>query len=462
MGCKGMDLSGQIFGKLTVVARVEPRGSRSSGMWICRCRCGNTRILSSSELMHGRVKSCGLCSRAEDLTGRRYGRLLALEQAEPLFSSGQKRTQWLCLCDCGNTVVVLASNLKAGTTISCGCLSKEIRDSQSRRTTKYCIICGKPFTEIPSRAKHKVTCSPECQAQRIRAIRRGCTQSKEARKKMSEAHKNENVYKNLDAVRGDSTEALLKDPRYGPFETNIHSIRWHLISPEGEAFQFRNLNHWLRTDGNRYFGLDEDDSRLNTVKSCLQHAKWKTKKTGRQHYYLGWAVVLVEEGAINQSDLSLSAKKKIPLVKWIKTDRNSTDFIALCRRLNEELVLKLSSSVDPVSSRANATDDFESVLLGKVENVPVACAALRPFSEDTAELKRMFVSPEWRRNGLGKTILEKCEEIARQEKYKHIVLETNILLPDARSLYEKNGYARIESYGPYAYLKETLCMGKTL
>lgn len=176
------------------------------------------------------------------------------------------------------------------------------------------------------------------------------------------------------------------------------------------------------------------------------------------------AVIPVEDGVINQSDLSLPAEeqKEIPMVKWITTDRNDADFTALCRKLNEELVLKLSGSVDPVSSRANATDDFESVILGKAGNVPVACAALRPFSEDTAEIKRMFVSPEWRRKGLGKTILEKCEEIARQEKYRCIVLETNTLLPDARSLYEKKGYVKIESYGPYAYLKETLCMGKTL
>ena len=92
----------------------------------------------------------------------------------------------------------------------------------------------------------------------------------------------------------------------------------------------------------------------------------------------------------------------------------------------------------------------------------MACAALRPFSEDTVELKRMFVSPEWRRKGLGKTILQKCEEMARQKNYRYIVLETNILLPDARSLYEKAGYARIDSYGPYAFLKETLCMCKAL
>ena len=58
------------------------------------------------------------------------------------------------------------------------------------------------------------------------------------------------------------------------------------------------------------------------------------------------------------------------MVRWIITDRNDADFNALCQRLNEELVRKLSGTADPISSRANATDDFESVLLGKDGKVP--------------------------------------------------------------------------------------------
>ena len=289
-----MDLSGQRFGKLTVVSRAELTGGKSGGAWLCRCDCGRERIVKTSRLLSGKLKSCGQCSRIQDLTGKRYGRLVVLKPAEPLLSSGRKRARCLCQCDCGNTVVVLASNLKAGTTTSCG--------RQSRKTTKYCIICGKPFTEISSRAKNKVTCSPECQAKRIGAMKHGCIPSKEARKKMSEAHKNENVYKHLDEVRGDSTKALLKDPRYGRFETNVHAIRWHLVSPDGETFRFRNLNQWLRTVGSRYFDLDDSGPKFNKVRDRLQHVKWKTKKTGRQQHYRGWAVVPVEKTDINSSD----------------------------------------------------------------------------------------------------------------------------------------------------------------
>jgi hypothetical protein len=53
----------------------------------------------------------------EDLTGLRYGRLVVLEQA-PHSKCG--RIRWLCLCDCGQTTITQACNLKNGQ-ISCSC-----------------------------------------------------------------------------------------------------------------------------------------------------------------------------------------------------------------------------------------------------------------------------------------------------------------------------------------------------
>lgn len=56
-----------------------------------------------------------------DLTGQRFGRLAVLQKDKPK----NKRTIWLCKCDCGNEVFVEAYNLKTGHTQSCGCLQKE-------------------------------------------------------------------------------------------------------------------------------------------------------------------------------------------------------------------------------------------------------------------------------------------------------------------------------------------------
>lgn len=60
--------------------------------------------------------------RREDLTGKRFGRLIVIEFYDH-NKYGQAR--WLCKCDCGNTTIVLGSCLRSGSTSSCGCLWKE-------------------------------------------------------------------------------------------------------------------------------------------------------------------------------------------------------------------------------------------------------------------------------------------------------------------------------------------------
>lgn len=63
----------------------------------------------------------------EDLTGKRFGRLIVLKQIEDyVVPSGRHHPQWLCSCDCGKeNVKVLGTSLKNGHTRSCGCLREE-------------------------------------------------------------------------------------------------------------------------------------------------------------------------------------------------------------------------------------------------------------------------------------------------------------------------------------------------
>lgn len=117
----GKDLTGSIFGKLTVK---EYCGQSLSGtMWRCVCSCGNETIVSRSNLESGNIRSCGCGrgSRFEDLTGKRFGRLVVLEPAPS--KNGKRR--WKCLCDCGNTIEVSTGALKSGNTQSCGCFKRE-------------------------------------------------------------------------------------------------------------------------------------------------------------------------------------------------------------------------------------------------------------------------------------------------------------------------------------------------
>ena len=125
VGRKAEDLTGRVFEKLTVLERAENRNSLV--MWKCRCSCGQLTLASSHDLKMGLKKSCG-CLRREsrrrmDITGKRYGKLVALYPLEKTEESGS--VIWRCRCDCGNEVDVSVSCLNKGNNKSCGCLKKE-------------------------------------------------------------------------------------------------------------------------------------------------------------------------------------------------------------------------------------------------------------------------------------------------------------------------------------------------
>ena len=128
-----IDLTGQVFGLWRVLG---PAGKDAGGrlLWRCRCSCGAERVVLSSNLRGGKSTSCGHdrgVKRRADITGQRFGRLVAVERV----GSRSSQSLWLCRCDCGGTAVVLMSNLKSGHTTSCGCALQEAQQSPSARVT---------------------------------------------------------------------------------------------------------------------------------------------------------------------------------------------------------------------------------------------------------------------------------------------------------------------------------------
>lgn len=63
--------------------------------------------------------------KAIDLTGQRFGRLIAVARADSREYAGKKRIFWACRCDCGNEIEVLGESLVSGNTRSCWCLHKD-------------------------------------------------------------------------------------------------------------------------------------------------------------------------------------------------------------------------------------------------------------------------------------------------------------------------------------------------
>jgi len=62
----------------------------------------------------------------KDFTGQVFGRLTVIKFHDwHIQPSGQKKTKWLCLCECGNETIVQGANLSTGHTLSCGCVREE-------------------------------------------------------------------------------------------------------------------------------------------------------------------------------------------------------------------------------------------------------------------------------------------------------------------------------------------------
>ena len=118
-----INLTGKEFGKWTVTGFVG-RNTQNRYMWACECECGNTKVLDGNVLRRGLSKSCGCMGRGRkgaNLLDRRFGTLTVVEEwlgERKEYNKGHKH--WLCLCDCGDTIVLSSSNLISGINKTCG------------------------------------------------------------------------------------------------------------------------------------------------------------------------------------------------------------------------------------------------------------------------------------------------------------------------------------------------------
>jgi GNAT superfamily N-acetyltransferase len=80
------------------------------------------------------------------------------------------------------------------------------------------------------------------------------------------------------------------------------------------------------------------------------------------------------------------------------------------------------------------------------DSLPIACAALRPLDEATAEVKRMYVHPEWRGEGIARNMLHLLLKAAEMEGYESVRLDSLRRLEPAVRLYRSFGFVEIAPY----------------
>lgn len=124
---KMIDITGQRFGKLTVIER-GPNSNKGGARWYCKCDCGNIHLVVGTNLRNGTITKCKQCAikdrsktviRKNDIAGKRYGKMVVLKTLEDERDSCN-RTVCLCQCDCGKIFKASKNNIVSNNHKSCG------------------------------------------------------------------------------------------------------------------------------------------------------------------------------------------------------------------------------------------------------------------------------------------------------------------------------------------------------
>lgn len=190
------DLTGQKFGRLTVINRAENKidsSGKQRTRWNCVCDCGNEYIALADYLKQSSCPSCGceatknrIEKNRKNNIGEKYGRLTILD-----IIWDKKPIKAICKCDCGNDFICVKADVVCGHTQSCGCLQSEatsesntkdwagivsesgvefIRQHHKNNKGQWvweckCPLCGNLFCELPAKVNNGHTTSCGCRIQ---------------------------------------------------------------------------------------------------------------------------------------------------------------------------------------------------------------------------------------------------------------------------------------------------------
>lgn len=148
-------------------------------------------------------------------------------------------------------------------------------------------------------------------------------------------------------------------------------------------------------------------------------------------------------------------------IRQVKYD--DSDFVKLCRELDEFLNIAIGGEDKREKyKKFNHPDTMDCVVIAYDKEKAVGCGALREYSGDEVEVKRVFVAEEYRGQNIGGLLLRYLITQAKKRGYQKMILETGEFLASSVRLYARYGFERISNYGQYKNMSESLCMGRSL
>jgi putative acetyltransferase len=149
------------------------------------------------------------------------------------------------------------------------------------------------------------------------------------------------------------------------------------------------------------------------------------------------------------------------MITVTRTDSDDADFQALVKLLDAELARR-DGADHGFYAQFNKIDKIRHAVVCYENGQLMGCGAVKAFSDEAMEVKRMYVSPDGRKKGIATRVLNELEAWASELGYLRCVLETGKRQPEAIALYEKSGYTRTPNYGQYAGVENSVCFEKVL
>ncbi len=122
------DITGQKFGRLTAIKQVNSIGERSRFLCVCECgemkECRTSKLKDGKIRSCGCLQKEIIEGQIKDITGQFFGKLTVIKRNGYLMRGKNKDIKviaYLCKCICGEERIVSGTDLRSGHTASCGC-----------------------------------------------------------------------------------------------------------------------------------------------------------------------------------------------------------------------------------------------------------------------------------------------------------------------------------------------------
>ncbi len=139
----------------------------------------------------------------------------------------------------------------------------------------------------------------------------------------------------------------------------------------------------------------------------------------------------------------------------------SADFRALAAAL-DAYYFTLVGDIQLQYAEPNRPENMNALLVAYEDATPAACGAWKAVDGETAEIKRIYVQPQYRRRGVASALIRALEEdIACSGRHK-LILETAVDTTSSHELYLSLGYKLRDYYGSPAGADNCMCFHKEI